>query len=497
MINYNIINNLTNNNSEKFEMDLELDESTKDFSNKSFYSNSYNSDLSKMNDSYDLKQNNLNDFYEKNKNYIDEIKNVFINLEINEIIRLVKIINLKENVIMFEIINFLHCENEISEFKKFIESKKNYFNERIYERRYNLFEKEIDSNLKEIMLNLEINDSDIKKRRNLKKDSYNFYNYYPILIKKNKKKDFDIFFSNNELEYNFHPLKYKTKICRDPYCKFKNINYLFCNKSHNIEKDFRIIFDLKNEKICKLMNILSKWNFLHIDNYLNYYKIPTEFNLSDFKIFKCIYDSKCLKDSHLCLMAHKNEEIRRPPFLFKYNNKECPYAKIKKKDYQPEKCPFGIFCPNVHNRFEFNYHPNNFRKCFECTRDVDNNGKCIFYKTCYGRHKYDNENNNKEYKKEDVYIEEKNGVFIKYDVDNDNFNKKFENKIKKCENIMKIFVCKNCGLLPKNHCFYFLKCHHILCNDCFKKIKNNINKCPQCNIEIEENNFFQIKFSKK
>ena len=40
MINYNIINNLTNNNSEKFEMDLELDESTKDFSNKSFYSNS-------------------------------------------------------------------------------------------------------------------------------------------------------------------------------------------------------------------------------------------------------------------------------------------------------------------------------------------------------------------------------------------------------------------------------------------------------------------------
>ena len=65
------------------------------------------------------------------------------------------------------------------------------------------------------------------------------------------------------------------------------------------------------------------------------------------------------------------------------------------------------------------------------------------------------------------------------------------------ENIMKIFICKKCGLLPKNHCFYFLKCHHILCNDCFKKIKNNINKCPQCNIEIEENNFFQIKFSKK
>ena len=483
MFNYNLINK------EKIEMDL--DESTKDFSNKISFSNSFNSDYSKINDSNELKINNLHDFYEKNKKFIDEIKKVFVHLEINKIIRLVKIINLKENMIMFEIINFLHCENEISEFKKFIESNENYFNERIYERRYNLFEKEIDSNLKEIMLNIEINDSDINKRRELKKDSNNFYNYYPILTKKNKKKIFNIFFSNNELEYNFHPLKYKTKICRDSCCKYKNI--LYCNKSHNIEKDFRIIFDLKNEKICELMNILSKWDFLHIENYLNYYKIPTEFHLNDFKIFKCIYDSKCLKDSHLCLMAHKKEEIRRPPFLFKYNNKECPFAKEKKKDYQPEKCPFGIFCPNVHNRFEFNYHPNNFRKCFECTRDVDNNGKCIFYKTCYGRHKYDNENiKDLCSKKNDVYFEEKNGVYFKYE----DFDNKFENKIKKCENIMKIFLCKNCGLLPKNYCFYFLKCHHILCNDCFNKIKNSINKCPQCNIKIEENNFFQIKFSK-
>ena len=186
MFNYNLINK------EKIEMDL--DESTKDFSNKISFSNSFNSDFSKFNDSNELKINNLHDFYEKNKKFIDEIKKVFVHLEINKIIRLVKIINLKENMIMFEIINFLHCENEISEFKKFIESNENYFNERIYERRYNLFEKEIDSNLKEIMLNIEINDSDINKRRELKKDSNNFYNYYPILTKKNKKKFLTFFF---------------------------------------------------------------------------------------------------------------------------------------------------------------------------------------------------------------------------------------------------------------------------------------------------------------
>ena len=58
----------------------------------------------------------------------------------------------------------------------------------------------------------------------------------------------------------------------------------------------------------------------------------------------------------------------------------------KKSEYCVDKCPCGIFCRFVHSKNEYNYHPDHFRKEFRCTREKNKFNKCIYLRTCYGKH---------------------------------------------------------------------------------------------------------------
>ena len=225
--------------------------------------------------------------------------------------------------------------------------------------------------------------------------------------------------------------------------------------------------------------------------------LSPKFNIDTFKVHKCQLDEDaCPNDYHLCPYYHKGAKIdeqRRPPLLFGYSGSQgklC-FNRIK-KDYCPEKCPSGIFCYYVHNKNEFNYHQSHFRKEFDCKRKKDKNGKCVFIKTCYGKHDEDEykENNEDSEKEEEVEEEE---------IENDDEIKKIKKKVKNIFSIAKTFRCRQCQNIESDIC-YLTKCKHFLCLKCYKKIFKEKKKegknleCPFCAKEITKDNIVKVEF---
>ena len=360
-------------------------------------------------------------------------------------------------------------------------------------------------------------DENFDKRRRLTKNMDGIYNYLPIkkdsvqMNEEDKKnlENFDIF-AKNENEINYHPLFFKTLMCHS--CE-KDENELLntdCPYCHDIQNDFRIIYDYKDNKICLLMNELVNSELFTFVDYLEY--IPKDikikdFHLKTFKVHKCQLDTdgKCPNDYHLCPYyhdsnKHKNkdrDERRRPLWLFRYSSEMCEecYDK-KKKKYIAKNCPLGDFCNNVHSKNEYNYHINNFRQIYPCTRNPG--GKCPFYITCYGIHKGENEGNDsaeEEDGENDDSINEENLENEDEDI------KKVKDKISKSVIVGKNFRCRKCNEL-KPTLNYFVDCKHFLCQNCFKKITfdlkksktrhkeeekkddKNILKCPFCDKEL-------------
>ena len=373
-------------------------------------------------------------------------------------------------------------------------------------------------------------DENFDKRRKLAKNIDGIYNYLPIkkdsiqMNEEDKKKleGYDIF-AKNENEINYHPLFFKTLMCHS--CeKDENENELLntdCPYCHDIQNDFRIIYDYKDNKICLIMNDLVNSELFTFVDYLEY--IPKnirikDFNLKTFKVHKCQLDTdgKCPNDYHLCPYYHdsnkdKNkdkDERRRPLWLFRYSSEMCEacYDK-KKKRYIVKNCPLGDFCNNVHSKNEYNYHIDNFRRIYPCTRNPE--GRCPFFITCYGFHKGENEGN---YPAEEEEGENDDSINEENLENEDDDIKEIKDKIKNSIIIGKNFRCRKCNEL-KSILNYFIDCKHFLCQNCFKKItfdlkkskkerkeeekkdNKNILKCPFCDKELAKGKILRCKFS--
>ena len=502
------------------------------YNNSSNYNepNNFNINKNKRN-----KKDITNDkFYKANSEIIKQISDLFYEeqITIEDACKILKLIYLSPRMTIFEIMNMIICEKNIIllEKQKFEENSQSQ-----YENRYSIYENKNPGDLtiehKNVLDNYKIYNKDTNpklkkdfhytsnedKRRKLEKNSDNIYTYVPILKEGDRYKNSETnIYCNNIFELNYHSLKYKTILCRNKDCYYKknNIDYL-CPFSHNIDTDFRIIYKYQNPKICIFMNSLVKNKTIPFESYLQHYEIPRNFSLNDFKIFPCAFQDKCGYDSHLCLMYHNLDEKRRPPLLFRYSKNECECK--KKGVYKPEKCPYGDFCMNVHSRAEYNYHKDHFRKIFPCTRKKQN-GLCIFYKTCYGKHEEDKNNNynntfnsissfnsnntikisnknlnEKEKNNEEINFDLKKQINEKIEEEKNNLNK----KIDKASNLLKIFLCKNCNNIPNSNEYEFLKeCKHILCDDCFKKSIKENKSCPICKKEIGINAVFKLQFQK-
>jgi hypothetical protein len=158
-------------------------------------------------------------------------------------------------------------------------------------------------------------------RRPVIKEKY-VYNYYPIKCKHHldpKSFPAECKFSHTENEINFHPLVYKTKICR-----IKNCDSKYCHNAHGINKgDFRRIYPFYNRSLIQLTMYME----VHQDadklkNYLDLIDNPGSFSIDTYKVKQC-KNPGCSIDRRLCYNYHKIEERRRPPKLFAYTNSEC------------------------------------------------------------------------------------------------------------------------------------------------------------------------------
>ena len=512
------------------------DNSKEKFSNYDFRKKKNNDDNNDndSNEETDIKKESqhemeiyMNNFKKQYRNIIDEMNNLFFGeLKEEEIIDILKNMNLNPSLTIFEAMNFIYRESQIIKTLNYYKSNKN----RVYGPEKDIFEEKYISylnkdNLKNIIENYKIYednqdneldnswlyiDSD-DRRRKLIKDENNYYNYLPLLNPDDNDEyiDDESIYSNNENELLYHSLYYKTLLCR--HCDFSEDNNIneekikLCPYAHNILKDFRVIYDYRDEKIIKFMLLLLENNNLFkFENYINYIpmSLSPEFNIDTFKVHKCQLEENCPNDYHLCPYYHKftkGDEQRRPPLLFGYNNTTGNKCFDKKQGkYHPKKCSLGIFCPFVHSRNEYNYHPDNFRKKYKCERQK-NYGKCMFYKTCYGIHPNEdnNESSEEEIEEEEINLEE---------IEEDEEVKEISSKVSNIVKLGKYLRCRKCQKVSKiGELCYFIECNHFLCTKCFKKMNkdnkdNKENKkllcCPFCGKELKKEGVVSLNFNK-
>lgn len=273
------------------------------------------------------------------------------------------------------------------------------------------------------------------------------------------------------------------------FCKNdKKNNTFLCPFSHDIQKEFRIIYDYKNEEICKFLNFIYNNSLFSFTNYFNYIPInPSIFDPNTFKVLQCPFDKSCkdIQDRHLCPFYHSLEEKRRLPLLFRYKIDDRCFDKEEKK-YKVEKCQYGIFCNGIHSQNEYQYHPHKFRKEVVCTKSKEN-GHCIFIKSCYGIHPKEEY---QKYKEEDIEERVKNEYL---DI------QALINKKKSINNISEYFKCRNCNGIPQKGKIKFLnECQHFLCKECFEKIyEDGDKKCPFCKKNIPKKSVINFYFMKK
>ena len=495
-----------------------------------YYSNQErNFDPNNNEDSEDMqKKEDEKNFKDKYNSFIEKINNAFYGQAKNEdILNIIRGLIQMPSLTIFEAMNFIYREIKIYytlEYYRHKNDKSKSVDPDIFENKYpeefpsphlnNIIEKYKTNKYDEKNLNNSYElyaEENVDKRRDITKNKDDIYNYLPIKsirnINEEDQKRFQELeiFSKTDNEIYFHPLFYKTLMCNS--CEPEILMNINCPYSHDIQSDFRIIYDYKDNKICELMRDLSQSNLFSFQNYMIYIPMKMKFDKIDllsFKVHKCQLDQSCPNDYHLCPYYHENkkanEQKRRPPLLFRYSSEMCEFCYDKKKGkYNVKKCPYGDFCNNIHSKNEYNYHQDNFGKQFQCTRNPK--GKCPYFKTCYGVHNIDNIDDEDEESEEESIDEQT----IDNEITNDTEISEQANKIEKLVRISKNLICRRCNNLKTEVCF-FINCNHFICIHCFKKYehelkksnkeKNKDLKCPFCLKEIEKGKLIRYKFSR-
>ena len=440
------------------------------------YNNPFEEDRNYGNNNMNSQQTTTatKEFIQTNIEYIRLIQKAFTELSENESADIFNIILDNRSQTIFEIANLLSAENKI---------KKTTHNFSTYNRNQYINECEIAEAIDSTYINeehmkviqyykvyktREEHDPSLilpeqfyyhdieERRRPLKKTENGYYNYIPVKCK--LKHDADVLnkekccYAHNDNEIKYHSLMYHTKLCRG---KCNEI----CPDAHDLEKDFRMIYDYTNDDIITLMQYFNK-NLKKVDDYNKLYEMRspiTRFELLTFKVMKCKAGNKCRKDRHLCYYYHDVNEKRRNPLIFKYSNIICRKAiGDKGTSFTASNCPNGDFCHNAHSNYEVFYHAKNFGKIVKCTRKKIN-GKCKYIETCYGKHD-DLEEGDLEDDKEAA----------------------FKDKCEKYSKKLSQYGCFKCDTLPKNGTYFLLNCGCLLCKKCFKKSVNKTEKKVVC-----------------
>jgi hypothetical protein len=181
-------------------------------------------------------------------------------------------------------------------------------------------------------------------------------------------------YAHNGFEVEYHPLKYKTKMCnystRDSFiCSQKGE---CCSEAHNIT-DLRNITEI-------LKKIKANEDFEEVSKPVASANQLASFNVETYRTVACS-NRGCSRKN--CLYYHDVTERRRDPKKFTYNNKVCKNI-IKGKDFlDPRNCRLKDNCVFCHTKCELEYHLLNYKKR-PCTKK-----KCMKKMFCPNIHKLD------------------------------------------------------------------------------------------------------------
>ena len=437
---------------------------------------------------YDLNNERLlNDIISQNTEIIEEMKNAYPRIPKLDCANIIKKLKVNtSSLTLFEIMNMIHrnISTELTLNRANEDEKKNLSQIEPYEiidtiynnpehvnimKYYKIYSHEdkekLPPYLQESLPNYYYYNKNREKeerRRKVIKYIDGSFNYIPLKCNNNCN-DNNCPYSHNDNENDYHPLYYKTMLMNN---LGSNIENKLNKNSYDLFKDFRIIYNYKNENIINLMKLIEEKKFSKF-SFREYMKTKiSSFSLNTFKTLECPSIKsgiKCPKeDPHLCYYFHEISERRRPPSLYRYINEMCPNQIIKNGRLK-EKCKYGDFCNKCHSRYEYYYHALFYGRAMTCKRPKKF-GKCIFEETCYAYHPYKEPGYKRT--KEEIMKEKKDELLQKYDEEN-----------KSLGSLIEKFRCPNCTKYKSKlkYCL-LLNCEHIICANCFEKN----NRCPKC-----------------
>lgn len=336
-------------------------------------------------------------------------------------------------------------------------------------------------------------DSDIKyyktideMRRPVTKTKYVF-NYYPVkcathTTSEDIEKAKGCKYAHTENEILYHPLNFRTKICR-----IKKCTNSCCPNAHGIAKgDFRRIYPFYNRCLISLtLAIENNPDNDKLKNYRDLIDNPENFDTSNYKVKPCINAlavNNCPLDRHQCYNYHKPAERRRPPLLFNYSATLCENYQMNMNNNGTlvgnNACKNGEHCPNAHGSYEIYYHAQFYMKS-KCRKIGSGEDVCPFEETCYGFHNI---------KKKGPSMNDLNM------------------KIDKLSEILDQYKCHKCQKIPEIACYTLYSCcSEISCKRCsdesikeFKLNKQNKSSltytCIFCNEGLEKASLYQLNF---
>lgn len=216
-------------------------------------------------------------------------------------------------------------------------------------------------------------DEPISEYRKLDIDDKMFFSYIPMKCRFIENKSMDCIygdkcpFAHKNEEIFYHPILYKKIKCwkKKDKCPNKDKCCFFHENYEKMESEI----DFDNETIKKMIeeinNIIIKnenEEKYFIEDLRNENNIPSEFNPITYKTHKCPLNHLCKLNIYQCLNYHDGKNDKRRPFQT-YKAEFCENVFNEKKERIPNKiCPFRDTCKKCHNKFEYMYHLDIFRK---------------------------------------------------------------------------------------------------------------------------------------
>jgi hypothetical protein len=426
------------------------------------------------------------DFSEEKRLCIKEINKIFDELKIPEIEYILYSFNFAKDKSVKNLINFLDTMNSILSHFEYYQRK----NPKI---KYN--NAHFDNYLLKRYECADIFTNYIIDRgcRELKIDNKLFFNYIPIKCNMKKHLDAELKakldsrevegcpFCHKNMEATFHPFVYKKFKCFKKKCDDVNCVLYHVDENNNdnpIDMETEVDFD--SDEIINLSKVLSTLRMspedIKNDEHLGLFLqkkaretgdyIPSEFNPSTYKIFKCPLGPICKLDKKLCLNYHGDGDRRRNPDFYKAIL--CPNLFQNNKKIKNAKCKLGDDCDCAHNLYEYYYHPNKFRTV-PCPQEKKNQ-LCKERLICPYVHKtdYDCGKDGKRMTLDKELISDYyKSLMVKYE-------KSIDKEIKKLRKIEEKYYCYVCGgpntcVLNKPDFLVDPKESKIICEDCAEK----------------------------